>query len=639
MPSCSHIIAKWTEEGSRSCQFILLLNIRTIHTISRLLGDEIEDLIRRRTAESGPHDSGTSGQGETEGNFTPTFSRILPLLRVYMTWLCAYGSELVEFQAHLEPHFGVMCAALSNTLTLLLGLLGSGTLGTTVPWRLPEDEMTLGIKCLNGHDLHAGCQLYYDAFKHQPKPRREDVPGAEHTDDDVTFTRALDVVFCAIDLCAPESKFPLATSTATGGRATVVYLDGGKPSLARRSQAAQPAQVAMPSAEPSNMEQQPGKVPGPPSLCESNELSEDREFYGPSLGNGRSRARNAQVAPAVAAAQPAPVSEFAIETQLFHILNDFLAPPESASTTKSEPQNRPLAQPLATTASESSGATSTSPGPGSAGVKAIPTLPWNYFYTPEPVDSTMRKSSLSGATPGWGADGSGSPRPASSGAAAQLGAGAMAGNPLATQTHNRYGSLGRTLALETQTQATRSSVLGAQLKGGSNLQEPGIKGAWPGAGEGLTSIGMAPNPLRHNPWAPSAADQWQTGRSQQSAFSHVPNSSFSTFQFSENSSSLPPVNSPLGLPSRAAQIYASSGVSSTAATQSHSPQLAVHTADPVMAAVYAQQEALLRAASPWSNVARMPRSSAATQPVQKSAAGPMDSAERKQPMIHGMPKR
>ncbi|GAB1320179.1 Nonsense-mediated mRNA decay factor [Madurella fahalii] len=632
------IRAKWTEEGSRSCQFILLLNIRTIHTISRLLGDEVADLIQRKTAESP-----ASAQKEVETSFTPTFTRILPLLRVYMAWLCAYGSELVDFRTHLEPQFGAMCLTLSNTLTLLLEFLGAGKFGSTVSWRFPEDEMTLGIKCLNGPDLHDGCQLYYDAFTRQPKPRREDVPVAEHTADDVTFTRSLDVVLCAVDLSAPESKFPFTTSTVTKGpreHTAIVYLEGGKPDPTQRLQAAQPV-AATPSAIPAGLEQQHRKMPAPPSLCESNELSEDREFYGPSLGQARSRARRVQAAPA------APVSEFPMETHLFRVLNDFLVPPESAPTRKPETPTRPLAHPAATATGEDPGAaTSTSPGPGSAGMKAIPTLPWNYFYTPAPVDSALQRSSMSGAAPGWSADGPGSSRPASSGSRAQLRAGPSAGNLLSSQAHSRHGSPGRTMPLEDQTEALRSLALRGQLNDSTNLHAYGTRGVWPGIDEGSANSGMASNTLRYNPWGPSAADPWQTGQSQQSsAFGRVPNSSFSTLQFSENGSSLPPVNSPLGMPPRGLQRFASQGVpSSMAAAAAHSPSSpnhlrAVYGADPTIAALYAQQETLLSTTSPWSDTARMPRASAAAQPIQRPAPGASDKVEGKKPMMQGMPKR
>lgn len=540
-----------------------------------------------------------------------------------------------------------MCLTLSNTLTLLLELLGTGKFGSTVPWRFPEDEMTLGIKCLNGPDLHDGCQLYYDAFTRQPKPRREDIPASGHTADDVTFTRSLDVALCALDLSTPESKFPFTTSTIIKGpreHTAIMYLEGGKPNPTQLLHATQ-AKATTPSSVPISLEQQPRKIPPTPSLCESNELSEDREFYGSSLGQARRRVRKVQPAPAVAPAQAAPVSEFPIDTQLFRILNDFLVPPESTPRSKPETPTRPLVHP-GTTTGEDGATASTSPGPGSAGMKAIPTLPWNYFYTPAPVDSTLQKSSMGGATPGWNVDGSGSPRPASSGSAAQLRTGATVGNPFSSQAHSWYDSPGRTVPQENQTEAHRSLAMGGLLNDSISLQGCGTSGVWPGIDEGSVNKGMASNTLRYNPWGPSAADPWQTGQSQQSfAFGRVPNSPFSTLHFSENDSSMPPVNSPLGMPSRGLQRVSSQGAPSSIVTVAqHSPSSpkalrAVYGADPAMAAVYAQQQALLGTTSPWSDTARMPRTGAAAQPIQRPAAGANDKVEGKKPMMQGMPKR
>ncbi|KAL2019524.1 hypothetical protein VTK56DRAFT_9558 [Thermocarpiscus australiensis] len=551
------IRAKWTDEGSRSCQFILLLNIRTINTISRLLGDEIADLIRQKTAEAPPKSSDSSAKGESASKFTPVFTRLLPLLRVYMTWLCAYGSELVEFRAHLEPHLGTMCMTLSNTLTTLFELLGSDTkLGTAVPWRFPEDEMTLGIRCLNGPDLHDGCQLYYDAFTRKPKPRREDVPGANYTTDDDTFTRALDVVFCALDLSNPSSKFPLTTSTTKNGAqelTTVVYLEGGKPDPALSVQAVQHptsansgATSALQQTLPAASDQVSRQTVAPLSPCESNELSEDMEFYGPGLRKAGSGIQNVQAQAAAGSTQAAPASELPIDTQLFRILNDFLLPPESAPKRKPDTPSQSHARMGSygigsTMAGETSvSAAPASPVPGSAGTKPIPTLPWNYFYTPAPVDPALRNSSAGSTARGWEADGSGSSRPASSGAAA------TAGNPLARRSHSRFDSFGSTLLMEDQAEALRSLALDSNFneRVGQPPQEYGTRGLWSGAEDGMR---LTANPLQHNAWGPSG-DPWQPSQGQHlSATNPAPASSFSALDFS-NTSSLPPVNSPWGLP-------------------------------------------------------------------------------------------
>ncbi|KAK4227911.1 protein SMG7 [Podospora fimiseda] len=564
---------QWTEEQERSCQYILLANLRTIHTICRLLKEEMTDLIQRIPVPSSDTTQPPEQQGD-EGKFSAVFERILPLLRIYMAWLCSYNSELVKYQLYLEPTFGNMCSMLSSTLSLLFELVGSSSnLGTAVSWRFPEDELTLGIRCLNGNHLHSGCQLYYDAFKKKPKPRREEVPLAPESSNDVTFTRALDVALCAIDLAAPDSEFPFNTSKKVKGsqeHTTIVYLPGGKSKPAPKDQARQHSPHANPATEvkqqpkaqgivatatpmptsapvcapipgpptgsvptpahtpASAPEPAPVRVATPPSPAESNELSEDQEFYGPRLRKSSHVAHkapsNTQLRAAAArAAQAAPASEFPIENHIYQILNDILIDDSDAALgqkaetpSRFAPQDETSYGMGSSTAQHVFGSSSTSPGPGSATAKAFPTLPWNYFYTPAPAGNSVVRNSGDGSGSGvrsgaW--DSSISPRPDVAGSSAQN--------------------------LQYQTTGSGS----------------GDRAMWPEAGMSLAAQGRTfSNQFQgNNIWAPSA-NTWQTGQAagpQTSASAAFPtNSPFSSLSFSQTSS-VPPVNSPLGLPPRA----------------------------------------------------------------------------------------
>ncbi|KAK4106099.1 hypothetical protein N658DRAFT_415652 [Parathielavia hyrcaniae] len=540
---------KWTEEGSQSCQFILLLNLRTIHAIGSLLGEEIKGIINRSSAEAPVAASGSSSGSKFVTKFTVAFNRVLPLLRVYMTWLCFYSSELVLFRPHLEPQFGAMCKTLGNALTMLFELLATDQqLGNTVSWRFPEDEITLGIKCLNGPELHDGCQLHYDAFTRQPKPRREDVSGsAQDTEDDVTFTRAMDSLLCALDLSAAESKFPLTNSTTTKGSqelTTFEYLEGGKPELA-----ANPPQVqhSTPTPVPAVTEQTPQRPVVAPSPGESNKLSEDKGFYGPGLRHAvaNGAGNGIGIAEAPIAAQPTPIataSEFPIDRQMFNILNDFINPPESAPVAK---QDNPIRPPASMSpygmgspavAKAFGAGPSSSPVSGSAGGKAFPTLPWEYFYKPAPVDSALRNPNANGAGTAWGAGGTGFPRPTSS----------SNGNTLGRESHKRHDISGQARLVDNQADALQSLGLGS---GHANQQHQGCaaRGAWSNAlAEGSTTARG-----QSSFWAPPASP-WQATYGQNGATaSRVPNSPFSTLNFSTNTSSLPQVNNPWGLPTTA----------------------------------------------------------------------------------------
>ena len=504
-------------------------------------------------------------------------NRIMPLLRVYMTWLCSYNSDLVKYQPYLEPQFGSMCAMLSTTLSLLFELLGSDTrLGTAVGWQFLEDELTIGIQCLNGPHLHDGCQLYYDAFKRKPKPRREEFPDAVESPDDVTFTRALDVALCALDLAAPESEFPLDTSKKAKGsqeHTTIVYLPGGKPKPAPRVQVPQQfvpvetftesprkPELQVPTAE-SAPTQAPAPAPAPapeptrtltpPSPVESNELSEDQEFYGPRLrkfSHGAIKASN-NSRPRTATANPtqaASVSESSIENQIYQILSDILIDDsETGQVKKFETPTRPV--PLdetsygmgSTTAQNVFANSSDSPGPGSATSKTFPTLPWNYFYTPAPVGNpAVRNSTETSGSGTWNS--SFSSRTNQPGSGAELAGGYAYQSPLAAQ------------PLQHQTSSSGA----------------GDRAMWPDTGVSLATQGTSSSKPLHgdNIWGPSGST-WQTGQGTaqtSTAAGFAPNSPFSSLSFSQTST-LPPVNSPWGLSSRG------QGTANHQRVASHSP--------------------------------------------------------------------
>ncbi|KAK4190388.1 hypothetical protein QBC35DRAFT_449361 [Podospora australis] len=596
----------YTEDRARSCEFTLIFNLKTIYNISKLLKDEISELLTRDTV------SITSGDGQTK--YTPTFVRVLPLLRIYMVWLCYYNSQLVELQTTLEPLFGTLCKMLSSTLSLLFELLANSSFrGETVVWRFPEDDMALGCDSLTGAQLPAGCQLQYDAFKKKPKPRREEVPdAAKYSEDDITFTRAMDIILCAMEL-ADKPRFPFGMTKGPKGTSAIVYLENGKPDPAVKAQegqvqASQPVEATRVDGDSSALQTQkgqtpqsintvqvataqpavsitPSQVPEPvvaPSTSllgyESNELSENLDFYGdhlrffnssrrvaanPSTGNASlSSAPSANavtgsvpsVKPVPAntsfkarptatkrTTQPATVSDFPIENQLFNILNDFMSPPELPSggpqpavvtPTRPIPQHESSFAMGSAAPGDAFGSSTASPGPSSATGKSFPSLPWNYFYTPAPVDQAMRSPSTGNAAAGW--NGALSSRPISSSNASQPAANLGFNNPPVAQQH-RYSASGQ--------------IYGNQLR--QNWQGSGQDGWYEQAGAN-SNMGNQGRSLA-NIWAPSANDMWQLGQGNNYSAAAPSNSPFSSFAFSGNTSSLPSVHSPMGLPMRGGQ--------------------------------------------------------------------------------------
>lgn len=405
----SAIKEEWTAAKSETCQYVLQLNTRTIYTISRLLSEELEDIVEQNASQA---------DGTSSSKFTPAFCRMLPLFRVYMTWLCFYASDLNQFREYLEPQFARMCKSLANSLTRLLGLLREMS-ATSVTWLFPEDEETNGMDCLNGPALYEGCQLRVDALQRKSKPPADEVPSTKRTVENASYVRVFDSILCGLRL-SEHPSFPIALR----GSEKFFYVEGTKQptGFPDSSTAAPEATEAAPASAPVpavSMEARSITVPKepavstespttavlvPPGITDSEDFSEDDDFYRPA----RNTSRRGDLQPTVTAvaAPTAPRSEFPLENQLGSILEDFLSPPERTASQNephqggSQGSRRPSGFP---------GYDSTSPTPGSAGSKTFPSLPWSYFVPTAPTDSTLCKPGTVRSPSGvWG------PQPTSS---------------------------------------------------------------------------------------------------------------------------------------------------------------------------------------------------------------------------------
>ncbi|KAK0710963.1 hypothetical protein B0H67DRAFT_270148 [Lasiosphaeris hirsuta] len=552
------IRVEWTDAKSRSCQFTLLVNIRTIHTVSRLLQQETQDLVQQKSSTAVARDAASSAEGRIQSKFTPTFHRALPLLRVYMTWLLFYSSDLVAFQPHLEPQFGTMGRSLAKTLTLLLELLSdSADFGNTVTWLFPEDEETSGIKCLNGPDLYSGCQLRFDALKQELKPRAEDISDKDLTADNAAYTRAFDVALCAIRL-AQNSSFPI---TMPNGSKTFVYMENGKPSQEHPGilTTEQPVSVN-PDVAASKLATMTVAEPIVPNISvpamtraasESEDFSDDREFYEPR----REKVRTAVSGPTTggitqAPPQPEPPSDFPLDNQLLDMVNPFLAPP---SPDRVDPSHIDTSYGMGSvTAGDVFGlAASTSPAPGSATSKSYRNLPWEFFYPAEHTGTGPRNTAtIRSAASGWDS------RPGSSG---NKGSNTIGNNfgirgleslddPFLSRSESltkssRLGvsTMTHSAAFPTTQDWTSQAGLDSKARGNQQLQADNIRGMWPEVGTSTSNNSTwGIGPWQQHAPLPTANDR------------PAPNPPFpSSMAFSGIGSSLPPVNSPWGLPMNA----------------------------------------------------------------------------------------
>ncbi|KAK5663955.1 hypothetical protein OQA88_167 [Cercophora sp. LCS_1] len=430
------IQVEWSDAKSRSCQLILQWNVRTIHTISKLLRDELAELVKQKPAQV-PLTSGKSnGEGDAASKFTAAFHRTLPLFRVYMTWLCSYSSHLVEYREYLQPEFEKMCGTLAQTLTLVFKLLKVyGDPGSSPSWLFPEDEETIGMECLNGPELYTGCQLRCDALTNKPKPRADEVSNGDVSPDMADSIRSFDIVLCGLRLVedsgfpvnfsAAEEKFSCVEGIKLTGLTTNAPIANPQPPVSANT--ATTTTTAVPSAhQPPAVAQQ--VVPVPVALeMDSEDFSDDQEFFPQAVTAAHGKA-NPGADRALNKPYTAPATEFPIEVQLNGLLNDYLLPPEPSVRKAASQQDDTSYSMGSATARDvfgglnSGGPGSTSPTPNSATSKTFPSLPWEYFYPNTPTESAIRDPArIRSAGLDWDS------RPGSS--TSGLGVAGAAGNP------------------------------------------------------------------------------------------------------------------------------------------------------------------------------------------------------------------
>jgi protein SMG7 len=215
------------------------------------------------------------------------------------------------------------------------------------------------------------------------------------------------------------------------------------------------------------------------------------------------------------------------------------------------------------TAAEVFGAVaSTSPTPGSASSKTFPTLPWGYFYTSASTDPALRNPATIRSTgSGWGSrpTSSGSPRaaqgvdnttdPSRSLSGDQKKQNRLSGGPSTTSP----------LAYQGPQDWAMQTSLASMSRDNHIPQARDARQGWPGVSGDAASHSKRPS----NMSLPSPSAPWQQIPPQISPVGmyHSANSPYpSALEFSAEDSSLPPVNSPWGVPMAQAQGYMYQGV-------------------------------------------------------------------------------
>lgn len=534
-----------------------------------------------RSASNQPNGTGVTSS-TNDDKFKALVSDALPLLRVYMTWLCMYRSDIVQFETHLQPYVVQMYKSLSAVLSSLFEVLRHYPRLEPVPYLFTEDMEAFGLKALNGPAIPPACLLGIDSITRTPKLRPEGVGKQIFKPDDVSFTRVLDITTCGFAL-ADDAEFPLAITqmeTSDGHHVVkAVYLAEGKPASPTATASKVAATYASPTTAAAELSAVLGVRPSPmvaaaelaprsvsantPNLASGiNGFAEAVTLHG-----GQQVPLSAGTAVSPYPPQLAEESNYAVDhdSRMNDLVNGLVEPSESDASEAVLGQNDSSYGMHTATARDvfASALPSTSPGL-TANRNGLPSLPWSWGSVAQP---TSHQRGISSGSPRDGWPGPAAPaqplsnRSSTSGVP-QYGM-AHANNPFAAgtnaQSENSYQAL---------TESVTSSTQGIWRHG---RQHSGNQAASTTAGvSGQTSYGNAPN--TNNPWSRGSSKfssiedilgaqlgalvQGPAGGrpmvSTPAPISPAVPSSFASTNFSANTSSLPPVNSPWGVPNRPA---------------------------------------------------------------------------------------
>ncbi|KAI1180437.1 hypothetical protein F4777DRAFT_316019 [Nemania sp. FL0916] len=398
--------SSWTLEASQSCQFLLRFNIRMmlvlLRALCRVLGDSM--------ITSG-EPSSSSIDGESCITFASSLTKLLPLFRFYLAWSYVTRADLVEYQEYLEPHIKEVYRLLADVLTSLNVYIDQTMEIVSSKYLLAEDLEAQGLRSLG--DRRLPLFLHVEEQQGSVPPKRvktrkpqQGVFGRRFSQNTETVWRIRDIICCGVYL-AGSAKFPinLTTETKHGREVEVwVFVDGeterplssneaclsrllsklnfrdvkdAPETLTEKEASKQPAQHA--KNGPSSITEN-GLAPSMPQLA-----STSNERKGKSKANDQyTSSTNYQD------------SDVCADSEMVNMVDKLLGPIDDIRPPSSLMQTEPSYGMHSSTANEVFGNLETSPVQPSPVSKALPSLPWDYFYTPTPHRSNSHEQNRLG---------------------------------------------------------------------------------------------------------------------------------------------------------------------------------------------------------------------------------------------------
>ncbi|KAI6361998.1 hypothetical protein MCOR31_008460 [Pyricularia oryzae] len=369
---------KWSEEASQSCQFILGFNIRMIVAVNRVLAKQIQEALQSVTPAPAPCETSTPVAAKATDKFLTVLQSALPLLRVYMVWLCKYRGDVVRYANHLS-HVTEMHQSMAETISLLIDIFrGDQNDGSTAKYMLFEDIETLGFQPLENEKAPFVCRPMHFFPDGTAKPRVEDCSFDKADNNGETLSRINDVVNCGYFI-GTDPNYPLTIARKQKGPRTITVLSYQAASgsdiisgMNNNSSSAGQSEPITPHRQSAQVSPSPNKLPSTSGAHQQPQPQLPKPPQAP-IGT-----------PNVAITK-SNETEFDVDEEMLGRLNDFLAPPEVHSPQQNGIEDLTFSYGMhSTTANDVFGALNSQrpvKTPTSASGRAFPTLPWD-MWTP-----------------------------------------------------------------------------------------------------------------------------------------------------------------------------------------------------------------------------------------------------------------
>ncbi|OTB00110.1 hypothetical protein M426DRAFT_243703 [Hypoxylon sp. CI-4A] len=388
----------WSSEGSRSAQFLLRFNIRTILILLRVLKTALAD--ENATFPAPKNEAGSRKDHESPICFSQILTKLLPFFRIYASWIYVSRADTNEYREFLEPYISDVYRLLADTFTLLNTALDGAAETVPSKYLLAEDTEVLGFRPFGDRKLPLfvcpeGVAASNSSKKHKLRKPRQRTYGYQYKPETEAIWRSRDIVYCGI-LLAGSSSYPLTLTVKHHQGRDVECWNHTDDATQRVSVDEANMSRMLKKLKLGSMKHKSEEAPVEKEPIRSNgDAKTDNPTQHHTNSNGANPGPQNRVDKGKAVEIQAPSSQLdedlggdlGEDIDVVDMVNKLLSP------NNSRPQSRHTQDETSygmdtTTANDVFGkfATTNSAQPSPAS-RTIPNLPWNYFYAPSPQRS------------------------------------------------------------------------------------------------------------------------------------------------------------------------------------------------------------------------------------------------------------